>query len=191
METHFVDGDSERLRFGRDLAFDEVKDMASLFRQQGAQGDLAELPPRGGTDELSELRVRCFRRSDSLIEAQRIDNAIARIGLHLEPLLVAHDRLLDRRLEQQRARRRHVNRVDERSLHLQARLIDDADRRAEPNDERLLALADDVDGRDDQVEGERNNGDRRQPTASHLAAPCVGAGAGAAGAGGLNSVTGI
>ena len=180
--------------FAATSLLDHVEDMAALVGQERAQRDLAEFSPRGGADQLGELRVRDLRRSQRLVEAQGIDDAVARIGLHLEPLLIAHDRLLDRRLEQQRAGRRHIDRVDERRLELEARLVDDADRRAEPNDKRLLAFVDDIDRGDDQIERERDNGDRRQPTASHFAAPC----AGAAGhrsrsgrRGGLNSVTGI
>ena len=79
---------------------------------------LAERAARSRADDQAELHVRSVGRPQRLIEAERIDDPVAGVGLHLEPLLVAHDRLLDLRLEQQRAGRGHVDRVDERDLEL-------------------------------------------------------------------------
>src|SRR5271165_2523456 len=194
-EAHFVDRDAESGGFGRDFRLDRVEDAPALVGQQGPQRRLTERAPRSGADEQAQLCVGRFRGPHGLIEAQRIDDPVTGVGLDLEPLLVAHDRLLDLGLEQQRARRGHIDRVDERDLEFQTRLFDDRDGGAEADDQRLLAFADDVDRREGEIERQRARSDDGEPAASHLTAPGVGAagvadelGAGMEGV--LNSVTG-
>ena len=172
IEPHLVDLDAERLGLGCDFALDDVEDVAALLGQQRPERNLPELTPRRRADELGKLRVRRLARAQRLVEAQRIDDAIARVRLHFEPLLIAHDHLLERRLEQERARRCDVDAVDERRLELEPRLVDDADRRAEPDNETLFALVDDIDRRGGDVECERGEAERDQRRAAlHFAAP--------------------
>ena len=136
---------------------------------------------------MGELGARLIERAQRLVEAQRIDDAEARVGLHFEPLLVAEDHLLGRRLEQLQSRVVDIDAVDERRLDLQAGLDDDADRRAEADDQRLLALADDIERRGDEIDdGGGDDRQREKEARLHRTAPGAGAGVGcgAAAAGG-------
>ena len=61
------------------------------------------------------------------------------------------------------------------ALKLEARLVDDADRRAEPHDQRLLAFVDDIDRGGDEIDGERGEAEcDGDSAAAHFAAPGAG-----------------
>ena len=152
---------------------------APSARQQLRERNLAEFAAQRGTHELRQLRARLIEAAQRLVEAQGIDDAITRVGLHLEPLLVAEDHLLRRRLQQQQARIIDEHAVDERRFPFQAGLGLDADRRAEPNDERLLALRDDEQRRNHEIESEADD-DQNCPDCAraHLASPVGPAGRG-------------
>ena len=141
-------------------------------RQQLRERNLAEFAAQRGTHELRQLRARLIEAAQRLVEAQGIDDAVARVGLHLEPLLVAQDHLLRRRLQQQQARVVGEHAVDERRLPFQAGLGLDADRRAQPDDQRLLALRDDEQRRNGEIEREAGDDQNRPNRArAHLTSP--------------------
>ena len=160
--------------------------MAALLGQERPERDLSELAPRRRADKLGKLGVRRLARAQRLVVAKRIDDAIARVRLHFEPLLIAHDHLFERRLEQKRAGRRDVDAVDERRLELETGLVGDADRRAEPHNKSLLTLVDDIDRGGCEIDDQRGQAERDPDgAAAHFAAP----GAGGAARAGANVFT--
>ena len=74
--------------------------------------------------------------------AQRIGDAVAGEGVDHEPLLVAQDQLDRRRVEIEHALVEILDLLDERHLEVQARVLDDVDRVAELQHQRLLGLMD-------------------------------------------------
>ena len=113
--------------------------------------------------ELTRLPKICRKLASvtrALPETQRIDDAVAREGIDVDPLLIGEQNLLHRRIQIENTPVEVLDVLDERHFELQPGLAFDADRIAELQDQRLLRLpygkrgAQQQDDRDDGDDGD-------------------------------------
>ena len=90
----------------------------AVVAHQVGERHLAEHAPQRGVEQRRELEVRRLDRSDGLVEAQRVLDAVARERVDHETLLVGGDDFLRRILEVEDALVDADHRVDQRPLKL-------------------------------------------------------------------------
>ena len=190
MQPDFRDFDAVRREFGAHLGLNILHDFDAALRKKGRQIDAAEFPAHRRVHHLRQLRARLGKAVQGLVKAQRVDDAEARIGLGDNTFLIAENHLLRRRLQQQQPRIVDDHRVDEGRLEFQPRLVDDADWRAEPHDQRALPF---VDGEDRGQADKHHDGGQSQKAKGfgvHLPLPSRGAGGGLISLSGMNGASG-
>jgi hypothetical protein len=182
-EADILHAHAELYRFPRDLVADAAHDRRAPIGQQRRERHLAERIAQRRVDHRAEALAERRFGLDRLEELQRIDDAVADIGVDHHAALVAQRHFLGVGVEVQQAL------VEEHHvlpglLPLQAGSLDDALRIAELDDERLLALVDDEKARvDDGPEGADRGDEGGGDAGLHGRAPagCPGCACGAAG----------
>ena len=140
------------------------------------EGRFTEHPAQRRVEQNVELRIGGGFRTERLIEAQRILDAITREGVDHQPLLVGGDHFLRLRFEIEDALVDGDHVIDERHLGVQTRLVDHAHHFTEPHHQRLLGLVDGEERRvaDDERGGEEDGGNAANEIKSHGLTPvCV------------------
>ena len=106
-------------------------------------------------------------RSHGLVEFQRVGDAVAHEGVHLQPLVVGRQHFLLRQFQIEDAIVDQDHGFDPGQLEVNARLGDEAGRLAEAQDQRLLGLAHLEEGGEAQRQRERAGGEKENAQAHH------------------------
>ena len=105
----------------------------------------AEHAAHRGIQHRGELVVGAGDAADGLVEFERVDDAVAHEGVHLQPLVVGGENFLLRRFQIENAVVDIDHRFHEGQLEMQTRFSDEAalrHRLAEPQQQRLFGLVD-------------------------------------------------